>query len=183
MTSATQNTRILLASRPDGEPTAENFRLETVPLPEPGEGEVLLRTIYLSLDPYMRGRMSAARSYAAPVEVGSVMEGGTVAEVVESRDPSLAVGDIVLAHLGWQSYGVAPAAHVRRLDPGSRADLDGRRRARHARVHRLRGSRRDRQAPGRRDRRGGGRCRPGGLGGGADRPHQGCSGGRHRRRS
>lgn len=117
MTSATQNTRILLASRPHGEPTAENFRLETVPMPEPAEGEVLLRTIYLSLDPYMRGRMSAARSYAAPVEVGAVMEGGTVAEVIESRDPSLAVGDIVLAHLGWQAYGVAPAKHVRRLDP------------------------------------------------------------------
>lgn len=122
MTSTTQNTRILLASRPVGEPTAENFRIESVPVPEPAEGEVLLRTIYLSLDPYMRGRMSAARSYAAPVEVGAVMEGGTVAEVVESRDPSLATGDIVLAHLGWQQYGVAPAAHVRKLDP-SRAPI------------------------------------------------------------
>ena len=117
MTAATLNTRILLASRPHGEPTADNFRVESVPLPEPAEGEVLLRTIYLSLDPYMRGRMNAGRSYAAPVEVGAVMEGGTVAEVIESRDPSLSVGDIVLAHVGWQSYGVAAAKHVRRLDP------------------------------------------------------------------
>ncbi|AWB93630.1 NADP-dependent oxidoreductase [Aeromicrobium chenweiae] len=117
MTDTTQNTRILLASRPHGEPTADNFRLETVPMPQPGEGEVLLRTIYLSLDPYMRGRMNDAKSYAAPVEVGAVMEGGTVAEVVESRDPSLAVGDVVLSHLGWQAYGMQPARQVRKLDP------------------------------------------------------------------
>lgn len=118
----TQNTRILLNSRPHGEPTAENFRFETTPLPTPGGGEVLLRTIYLSLDPYMRGRMNDAKSYAAPVELGAVMEGGTVAEVVESNDPSLVVGDIVLSHLGWQSYGVQPARHVRKLDP-SRAPV------------------------------------------------------------
>ncbi|MET0767812.1 MAG: NADP-dependent oxidoreductase, partial [Aeromicrobium sp.] len=122
MTSATENTRVLLASRPHGEPVAENFRLETTPLPVPGEGEVLLRTIYLSLDPYMRGRMSAAKSYAAPVEVGDVMVGGAVAEVVESRDDSLAVGDIVLAYLGWQTHGVQPAGAVRRIDP-SRAPI------------------------------------------------------------
>lgn len=121
-TAPTSNARILLASRPHGEPTADNFRLETVPVPAPGEGEVLLRTIYLSLDPYMRGRMNDAKSYAAPVELGSVMEGGTVAEVVESRDDSLAVGDIVLSHLGWQQYGVQQARHVRRLDP-SRAPI------------------------------------------------------------
>jgi NADPH-dependent curcumin reductase CurA len=113
----TDNLRIVLASRPHGEPTSDNFRLETAPVPEPDEGEVLLRTRYLSLDPYMRGRMSAAKSYAAPVEVGAVMEGGTVAEVVESRDPSLTPGDVVLSHLGWQAYGVQPARHVRKLDP------------------------------------------------------------------
>jgi NADPH-dependent curcumin reductase CurA len=117
MTDTTQNTRILLASRPHGEPTSENFEVETVPLPQVGDGEVLLRTIYLSLDPYMRGRMSAAKSYAAPVEVGAVMEGGTVSEVVESRDPSLAPGDVVLALGGWQSHSVHPAGQVRRLDP------------------------------------------------------------------
>ncbi len=117
MTDTTQNTRILLASRPHGEPTTDNFEIETVPLPEPAEGQVLLRTIYLSLDPYMRGRMNDAKSYAAPVELGAVMEGGTVAEVVESRDPSLAVGDIVLSYGGWQSYVVQPASQVRKLDP------------------------------------------------------------------
>lgn len=113
----TANTRILLASRPHGEPTIENFTVESAPIPEPGDGEVLLRTIYLSLDPYMRGRMNAGRSYASPVDVGAVMEGGTVAEVIASHDPSLAVGDVVLSHLGWQAYGVASARHVRRLDP------------------------------------------------------------------
>ncbi|MEJ7636364.1 NADP-dependent oxidoreductase [Aeromicrobium sp.] len=117
MTDTTQNTRILLASRPHGEPTADNFHIERAPLPEPADGEVLLRTIYLSLDPYMRGRMNDAKSYAAPVELGSVMEGGTVSEVVESRDDSLEVGDLVLSHVGWQAYGVQPARHVRKLDP------------------------------------------------------------------
>lgn len=100
-----------------GEPTADNFAFDTAPVAPPGEGEVLLRTVYLSLDPYMRGRMSAARSYAAPVEVGAVMEGGTVAEVIASNDPSLAPGDYVLSHLGWQSHGVQPARHLRKLDP------------------------------------------------------------------
>jgi NADPH-dependent curcumin reductase CurA len=122
MTDTTQNTRILLASRPHGEPTSENFELETAPLPEPADGQVLLRTIYLSLDPYMRGRMSAAKSYAAPVEVGTVMQGGTVCEVLESRDPSLAPGDFVLAFGGWQSHSVQPADQVRKLDP-ARAPL------------------------------------------------------------
>lgn len=113
----TTNTRILLASRPHGEPTSETFEVQTVDRPEPADGEVLLRTIYLSLDPYMRGRMSAAKSYAAPVEVGDVLEGGTVSEVVESRSPDVAVGDVVLCHVGWQEWGVAKARHVRRLDP------------------------------------------------------------------
>ncbi|MBK5217430.1 MAG: NADP-dependent oxidoreductase [Propionibacteriales bacterium] len=115
-----QNTRILLSSRPEGEPTAANFQIETIDVPAPAEGEVLLRTIYLSLDPYMRGRMSAAKSYAAPVEIGDVMEGGTVSEVVESRHPDLMAGDFVLSHCGWQSYAVVPGGrHLRKLDPGS----------------------------------------------------------------
>lgn len=111
------NTRILLASRPSGEPTQENFRLETAPVPTPGDGEVLLRTIYLSLDPYMRGRMNDAKSYAAPVDIGAVMEGGTVAEVIESNDPGFSPGDFVLSHLGWQAYGVQPGTFLRKLDP------------------------------------------------------------------
>ncbi|MFD8247147.1 NADP-dependent oxidoreductase [Nocardia sp. NPDC059691] len=113
-----ESTRIVLASRPVGAPTAQNFRTETAELPTPGEGEVLLRTLYLSLDPYMRGRMSSAKSYADPVEIGAVMVGATVAEVIESRDPSLTKGDVVLAYSGWQSHDVVPARGVRKLDPG-----------------------------------------------------------------
>ncbi|MGY4098991.1 NADP-dependent oxidoreductase [Nocardia sp. R16R-3T] len=112
-----ESTRIVLASRPQGAPTPANFRIETAALPELGAGEVLLRTRYLSLDPYMRGRMSAAESYAAPVEIGDVMVGGTVAEVLESRAPSLAKGDVVQAYSGWQTHQVAPAAGLRTLDP------------------------------------------------------------------
>ncbi|MEV6323697.1 NADP-dependent oxidoreductase [Nocardia sp. NPDC051787] len=112
-----ESTRIVLASRPVGAPTPENFRTETVELPGPGEGEVLLRTLYLSLDPYMRGRMSSAKSYAEPVEIGGVMVGATVAEVLESRDPSVAKGGVVLAYSGWQTHDVAPARSLRALDP------------------------------------------------------------------
>ncbi|WP_134772960.1 NADP-dependent oxidoreductase [Ornithinimicrobium flavum] len=115
----TTSTRIVLASRPDGAPTPENFRTEVVDLPTVGDGQVLLRTVYLSLDPYMRGRMSTARSYAAPLEVGDVMMGGTVGEVLESRHPDLAVGDHVLAGAGWQSHAVVDGTHVRRLDPSA----------------------------------------------------------------
>ncbi|MCO7726661.1 NADP-dependent oxidoreductase [Brucella intermedia] len=111
------NRRIVLASRPEGRPTAENFRLEKAAIPSPGDGEVLLRLRYLSLDPYMRGRMSAAKSYAAPVAIGDVMEGGTVGEVVESGSAGFAPGDFVLSHSGWQDYAVADASTLRKLDP------------------------------------------------------------------
>lgn len=111
------NRRIVLASRPEGRPTAENFRLEKAAIPSPGDGEVLLRLRYLSLDPYMRGRMSAAKSYAAPVAIGDVMEGGTVGEVVESGSAGFAKGDFVLSHSGWQDYAVADASTLRKLDP------------------------------------------------------------------
>ncbi|MEU7221649.1 NADP-dependent oxidoreductase [Nocardia iowensis] len=112
-----ESRRIVLASRPEGAPTSANFRTETAELPPIEEGQVLLRTLYLSLDPYMRGRMSAAKSYAKPVAIGEVMVGGTVAEVVDSRDPSLAKGDVVLANSGWQTHDVVPASSVRKLDP------------------------------------------------------------------
>jgi hypothetical protein len=112
-----QNRRIVLVARPQGEPRDEDFRLETVEIPLLGEGQVLLRTIYLSLDPYMRGRMNAGPSYAPPVELGQVMEGGTVNAVVESRSPDFAPGDIVLAYTGWQEYAVATATSVKKLDP------------------------------------------------------------------
>jgi len=111
------NRRIVLASRPLGEPQDENFRLETVEVPFPGEGQVLLRTIYLSLDPYMRGRMNAGPSYAPPVEVGQVMEGGTISTVVESRSPDFVPGDVVLGYTGWQEYAVAAATTLLKLDP------------------------------------------------------------------
>ncbi len=111
-----QTTQVLLASRPTGEPADENFELATKDLPDPGDGELLLRVIYLSLDPYMRGRMSAARSYAAPVEVGDVLEGGTVCEVMESRHPDYRVGDIVLSHCGWQTHAISDGRGLRRLE-------------------------------------------------------------------
>jgi NADPH-dependent curcumin reductase CurA len=112
-----ENTQIRLAARPHGKPGPENFTITREPVPEPADGQVLIRTRYLSLDPYMRGRMSDAPSYAPPVEVGGIMVGGTVGEVVTSRDPSLAPGDTVLAYTGWQAYGVTPAKAVRKLDP------------------------------------------------------------------
>lgn len=109
--------RIVLASRPHGRPVPENFRLETAPVAEPAEGQVLLKLLYLSLDPYMRGRMSEAKSYAAPVAIGDVMEGGTVGEVIASRHKDFAVGDKVVSHSGWQTYAVADGAGLRKLDP------------------------------------------------------------------
>ena len=110
------NKQVLLASRPQGAVTPENFRIVEVPDTRPGEGEVLVRNDWLSLDPYMRGRMSDAKSYAKSVEIGEVMVGQTVGEVVESRAPSLAPGDKVLTSLGWQSMGVAKASDVQKVD-------------------------------------------------------------------
>ena len=101
------NRRIVLNSRPDGAPKPENFRLDTSPLPASAEGEVLLRTVFLSLDPYMRGRMSDAPSYAPPVALDQVMVGGTVCRVAKSQHPEFAVGDWVLANGGWQDYHVS----------------------------------------------------------------------------
>ncbi|HYY83899.1 MAG TPA: NADP-dependent oxidoreductase [Beijerinckiaceae bacterium] len=114
-----QNRRIVLASRPEGEPVPENFRLDAAAVPQPGPDEVLLRTRYLSLDPYMRGRMSAARSYAKPVEPGDVMVGGTVSEVVASNVEGLAPGDVVLGQMGWQEYAVSKRQGLRKLDPAA----------------------------------------------------------------
>ncbi|WP_216892331.1 NADP-dependent oxidoreductase [Nocardia alni] len=122
MLIVTTSSRIVLASRPVGAPEPSDFRAEDVPVPPTGEGELLLRTIYLSLDPYVRGRLGDAHAYrsASPLlPLGEVIPGGTVCEVVESRSPGFAAGDIVLADLGWQSFGVRGAAGVRRLDPGA----------------------------------------------------------------
>ncbi len=109
--------RIALASRPTGEPTASNFRLEDYSVPTPGEGQLLLRTIWLSLDPYMRGRMSDGPSYSAPVPVDGVMEGGAVCEVVASNNAGFAKGDIVLSHTGWQQYALSDGKGLRKVDP------------------------------------------------------------------
>ena len=111
------NQQILLKSRPVGEPKESDFALVETPIPEPGEGEVLNRTIYLSLDPYMRGRMSDRESYAAPVELGSVMVGGAVSQVVKSNHPQFSAGDFVLSYDGWQAYGVSKGETLRKLDP------------------------------------------------------------------
>ncbi len=111
------NRRIVLAERPAAYPEPKHFRLEEVPIPQPNEGEALVETIWLSLDPYMRGRMREGPSYAAPVEIGGVMTGGVVGRVVESRTPEVAVGDIVDASLGWQEYAVARPGTLRKVDP------------------------------------------------------------------
>lgn len=111
------NRQIVLASRPEGEVRPENLRLIESKVPELAEGQVLLRTLWLSLDPYMRGRMSAAKSYAKPVEVGEVMVGGTVCRVAASRHPGYAEGDIVLGYTGWQDYCLSDGKGLRKLDP------------------------------------------------------------------
>ena len=117
--AATVNRQILLKSRPEGAPTLGNFELTEGPVPAPGDGEVLMCTRYLSLDPYMRGRMSAAKSYAKPVGVGEPMVGGTVGEIVASRHPKFAVGDIVMGYGGWQDYALSNGAGLRKLDPAA----------------------------------------------------------------
>ncbi|MCX7279632.1 MAG: NADP-dependent oxidoreductase [Burkholderiales bacterium] len=115
--SSTINRQIQLASRPHGAPTAANFHLASGPVPEAGPGQVLLRTVYLSLDPYMRGRMSDAPSYAAPVAVGATMVGATVCRVQTSQHPGFAEGDWVLAYTGWQDYAVSDGTGLTKLDP------------------------------------------------------------------
>ncbi len=108
----TLNQRIVLASRPVGAPTPENFRLERVALPDLADGQVLLKTLYLSLDPYMRGRMSDAPSYAAPVEIGEVMTGGAVSRVERSLNPKFQEGDLVVGSTGWQSHSISDGRDI-----------------------------------------------------------------------
>ncbi|MBO0664487.1 NADP-dependent oxidoreductase [Jiella sp. MQZ9-1] len=115
---STDNRRIVLASRPKGAPTPENFRFETVATPALGEGEVLVRNQFLSLDPYMRGRMSDAKSYAQPIAIDAVMGAGTVGRVVASKDKNFAEGDAVLAFGGWQDYAVVEAKDLAKLPAG-----------------------------------------------------------------
>ena len=109
--------RIVLAARPQGTPVLSDFRLETMEIAEPGEGELLLETVYLSLDPYMRGRMDDAKSYAEPVAIGGVMEGACVARVLRSNNPRFAVGDHVESRFGWVSHAISNGKGLRKLDP------------------------------------------------------------------
>jgi NADPH-dependent curcumin reductase len=115
--TASRNRQMLLAPRPHGEPTPDNFRLVETEVPEPGPGQILLRAIYLSLDPYMRGRMNAGASYARPVEIGEVMEGRSVCEVVKSNAQQYRTGDIVLAGTGWQEFAITDGNGVQKVDP------------------------------------------------------------------
>jgi NADPH-dependent curcumin reductase len=111
-----ENRRVVLASRPVGWVSEQNFRLESAPLPQPAAGEVLVKNLWLSLDPYMRGRMNEGKSYAAKQEIGEVMIGGTVGEVVESKNPKFAAGDKVLGMLGWQQYGLSDGKGLNKID-------------------------------------------------------------------
>jgi NADPH-dependent curcumin reductase CurA len=111
------NRRITLASRPEGAPKDSDFKLIEAAVPEPGPGQMLCRTIYLSLDPYMRGRMNAGKSYAAPVEIGEPMVGGTVGQIVSSNIEKFMPGDYVQCYNGWQDYALCDGTGVRKLDP------------------------------------------------------------------
>lgn len=109
--------RVVLASRPEGAPEPKNFELIEDDLPEPGEGELTARTIYLSLDPYMRGRMNDAKSYATPVGIGEVMTGGAVSQVLASNNPKFAEGDFIFGYSGWQDHVHTNGKGFRKLDP------------------------------------------------------------------
>jgi NADPH-dependent curcumin reductase CurA len=111
--------RIVLAARPVGAPTLDNFRVETGPIPEPDSGQLLVRTLYLSLDPYMRGRMSTAPSYAQPTAIGDTMEGEVVAEVIQSRSPEYLEGDLVRSRVGWCTHATIRPENARRVQVAS----------------------------------------------------------------
>jgi NADPH-dependent curcumin reductase CurA len=111
------NLQVLLRRRPQGAPVPEDFEITETPVPQPAEGEVLVRARFLSLDPYMRGRMSDAKSYAQPVQLGAVMEGQTAGEVVASRAPGFAAGDTVLGGFGWQRFSCVKPERLFKLDP------------------------------------------------------------------
>lgn len=110
--------QIVLARRPQGWPTDHDFRMETVPMPEPGEGEVLVANRVMSVDPYMRGRMNDTKSYIPPFQVDAPLEGGAVGEVIASADPSLPVGTVVLHSLGWREHALVPVRSLTPVDTG-----------------------------------------------------------------
>ncbi len=112
-----QNKQILLNSRPAGMPTIDNFKIDETQMPEPKDGQVSVRTLYLSVDPYMRSRMNDRKSYVPPFALNEVITGGVVAEVVDSRAPNFQAGDIVTGMLGWRLFQVAKAEELRKIDP------------------------------------------------------------------
>jgi hypothetical protein len=114
-----RNRQVLLKRRPIGAPTTADFEIAEGPIPDPGDGEAVVRGIYLSLDPYMRSRISGVRSYAKPVDIGAVMEGRVVGQVVRSRDPGLREGDYAYGGYGWQLYSTVPAKDLIKLDPNA----------------------------------------------------------------
>ncbi len=115
-----QNKEIIFASRPTGTPALNNFKIEEAPVAQPNDDEVLVRTLYISVDPYLRGRMREGRSYIAPFEVGQVIESGALGEVVESRSPKFQKGDIVSGMFGWRLYNVAKADGLMKVpNPGN----------------------------------------------------------------
>lgn len=114
-----KNTRIVLASRPAGDVRSDNFRLETTAAAQPKDGEILVRVIYLSLDPYMRPRMTETKSYTPAFEIGSALTGGAVGQVVESRNPKFAPGDVVMGMFGWETLSAVDGRGVRKLDPAA----------------------------------------------------------------
>jgi len=119
MMAAMKNKQILLISRPAGSPIMANFRIVDADVPQPGDGEILIRTLYLSVDPYMRGRMSDRKSYVPPFALNEVITGGAIGEVLESRSKAFEPGDIVTGMLGWQLYSVAKETELRKIDPTS----------------------------------------------------------------
>jgi NADPH-dependent curcumin reductase CurA len=118
MTTPTSR-EIHLAARPTGWPTADDFRLVAVPVPEPGPGQAVVRNLVMSVDPYMRGRMNDVKSYVPPFRLGEALDGGAVGEVVASASPGLVVGDVVLHGLGWREYALLDAAKARKVDPAA----------------------------------------------------------------
>ncbi len=111
-----KNRQIILAARPEGLPKESDFRLVESEIPRSAEGQFLLKTHYLSVDPYMRGRISDAESYAEPVAIGEVMVGGTVGMVVESRHPHYRPGDVVVGNWGWQEYALSDGREIQKFD-------------------------------------------------------------------
>ncbi len=146
------NREIRLAARPHGLPRASDFELAETPVPEPAEGEALIRNVFMSVDPYMRGRMNDVRSYVPPFELGEPLSGGAVGQVVESRLPGFAPGDWVLSMLGWREWRCRDAAACASSTPSAAPVSSALGVLGHAGAHRLRRPARHRAAEGGRDR-------------------------------